>query len=850
MSENITKNQFDSINENIIKSQFDLVTELPNSPNSLRYGIDYDYIVESFCSEFKLDVDELKNIQARYRVSDNPIEQQALINQFHQLYPEYTANTILSANIPDTVIKKVYFVQSPKGKNGLPSIHYSLKEKLLSDLRALRSIVKKMMAEACERGDHVSEVRFNAMQLAIKVVMNSEYGVSGNKVLANFDPEVAGAMTYASRCHIAFLTSSIESSELYVDKKFLEDNAKQIETLRVINCLSYEPFYDYPTLFDKRRKTLRRIFDDTYNVISNEVFKITIKPSTVCYQDTDSNYYRNDYIANYYTKIDTDSPVCSPEIIDECMHAMLAHNELIASYASSAIQRRPYGLGFEGAFIVCRYLNRKKKYYGIKWGDDSELRLGYRLAPEAYDENGNLIDDYTPFWKPKKTVIPQPNGQYIYLDVDKLLNGNINQLDYIKSQNVKCTGVDLARRDQYRFINFFHMVVLQTDLRLMKYLGGGKWELFDINESMKEVIDNIITQFGSIVGSYTDIANLASDKKPEYYFNILDFSKNQAYKKDKRGAIPTIVQRLKAQQKDKYIPSYGERVNYIVLLDEKTKQERLMGKVAVGGVAERSYLVQEILDELHEKYPKEEIEEQIKSKSLNLTYDDYINAKVVCMLDFKYYLGCLSKSMALYIVGDVYPNEIKEIDDGLLDSVESRKRIDKLTSKISKEYVDKYFYTTRKINTNFNKAKKDLNVAITNINKEGIELIYSAYKQFQGKELTKKNRLFIQMDCENEIRKRKELSRKMEEVYKFILTNGFNKFSSKNQTKTNLYEKYKDNPNELFKQKNICDNYIAVYERILKLANDMKTNDEKKIVREDKDDSDYEDSTEWADPDY
>ena len=840
--------------KNLELHQFDLVTKTPNSPSSLKYGVDYDYIVESFYCEYKLDVKELKSIQAQFRVSSNPIEQQSLINQFHELYPEYTSDEIGIAHIPETVIKKAYFVQSPKGEDGLPTIHYSLKEKMLSDFRATRSRVKKEMEHCAEIGDKVGEVRFNAKQLAIKVVCNSEYGASNNEYFAHYDPDVAAAVTFASRRHIKFLTDSLESSELFVDEKFLNDNKSQIENLSNIECLSIKPLDDTSHLFNQRRRTLRRIFDDSYNIISPQVYKIEIKPSTVCYQDTDSNYYKNDYIADYYTKM-KDGYVCSPEIIDECMHSMLAHNELLANFAKAGIQRRPYGLGFEGAFIICRYLNRKKKYYGIKWGDDAELRLGYKLAPEAYDKDGVLIADYSPYWKPKKTVIPQPNGEYIYLDTHKLLDEGVNYLDYIKSQDVKCTGVDLARRDQYKFINFFHMMVLQKDLRLMKYLGDDEWSVFKKDEPMKDVIDNIIETFRLIIDTYTSIASLKTDKQPEINFKILDFSKNGAYRLNKQNAVSTIVRRLRNENKEKYIPTIGERMSYITILDEKTKQERLMGKVASGNLAERSYVVEELLDELREKYPEDETMKKIEEANLTLTYDEYLNAKAICMLDMRYYLECLCKSMALYILGDIYPEVVKEIDDGLMDPKTAGERISKLQADIAKAYVKTYFYNGRDISKTSTLMEKQMKKYVAETSKEGMALLYNVYPSIRGRDFTPHDKTSITLDASTQLEKHKALSKKMFDVYKFLVSNYFSNFVSDDPVEMNLFEKFEEEPEKLLKQKLICDKKIAIYEQILKVIKDVKfegmeilgVNGKKKKEKDGDDDSDdsYDEWVVW-----
>ena len=801
---------------NINSGIFDLTNEqkLSSIKQELKYGIDYDYIVESFYCEYKLDVKELKSIQMQFKSTNNPIEQQFLINEFHRLYPEYKSDNIINADIPETIMKKAYFVQSPKGKDGLPAVHYSLKEKMLSDFRAMRSRVKKEMEHCAEIGDKVGEVRFNAKQLAIKVVCNSEYGASNNEFFAHYDPDVAAAVTYASRQLIKFLTNNIETSSLYVDKQFIDENKKQLDALKEIGCVSIEQ-YDEKDLIEKRRYTIRRIFDDAYNIVCSQVFKINIKPSTVCYQDTDSNYYRNDYITSYYTKDSDGNNICSPERINDCMHMMLLHNQLIANFAKAAIQRRPYALGFEGAFIICRYLNRKKKYYGIKWGDDAEVRLGYKLSPEAYDKEGNLIKDYSAYWKPKKTVIPQPNGEYIYLDVNKLLNEGVNYLDYIHDQNVKCTGVDLARRDQYKFINFFHMMVLQKDLRLMKYEGNNKWQVFSKEESMKDIIDNIIESFRKIINSYSDIANLNTDKHPEINFKITDFSKNGAYRQGKQNAVSTIVRRLKAENKTKYIPTVGERMSYVVNLDEKTKQERLMGRAAVGNVADRSYVIQEVLDELYLKYPEEEFNAKIKDKNLNLTYDEVINAKAISGLDFRYYLECLCKSMALYIVGDVYPEVIKKIDDGFIDPKTANQTISKLQDEIAKDYVKKYFYFGRDVNKTIKTVEKSLKSYATEKSKQEMDLLYQVCPELYEQDITEEEIMRIKRDVEEKLKNEESMLKKLTYVYKFTLTDHFNPFYG-NDAETKLYEQLKDTPEKIVPLINNANANVNIYKHILK----------------------------------
>ena len=330
---------------NLQKNIFDMTMERyidryrKDGPDKLVYGKDYDYIIESMYSEYKLDVKELKNIQGRCLNAEGDVLDE-LVKDFNALYPECNAtkDNIQTISIPDTVFKKVHFVQSPKAKDGLPAVHISLKEKLLSDFRANRSKVKKLLAAAEKAHDTVAATRYNAKQLAIKVVCNSEYGASNNSTFAHYDPDVAGAVTFASRSLIYFLTTNLEHNMLVVDKDFIDGNSKQLGKLAGIGCLNIEVFNEevfdrlrdgevddslndtvddtiddtiddtfttiikrrslktivqptikkddtfYTYLLRNRRHVLRRVFDDDYTLLIPDLYVILIEPSTVCYQ--------------------------------------------------------------------------------------------------------------------------------------------------------------------------------------------------------------------------------------------------------------------------------------------------------------------------------------------------------------------------------------------------------------------------------------------------------------------------------------------------------------------------------------------------------------------------------------
>ena len=799
--QNLLLNIFDLTMKNEILAYRENKDAFDNQTDDLRYGIDYDFVVKSFYGEFKLDVKELKNIQQQYSLSTDPNEKQQLENRFRELYPECGISNIAKADIPDTVLNKNHFVQSPKREDGLPAIILSVKGDMLADLRATRSAVKKDMTKAALAGDDVSENRYNAKQLAIKVVCNSEYGSSDNEYFAHYDPVVASTVTRTARRLINFLTTNLENDELFVDERFLKQFKPQIDNLKEIKALDIEKLQpeEMIDLIKQRRHCIRRLFDDSFNLMQNNIFRIKIKPSIVCYQDTDSNYYKNEYIADYYTKCDGDF-VCDPETIDQCMHSMLAHNELMGGFVKDGINSRPYALGFEGAFIVCRYLNRKKKYYGIKWGDDAELRLTARLPDDqAYDpEEGYLIEDYSPFWIPKKTVIPQPNGDYIYIDTDKLLHKGVNYLDYVHDQDVKCTGVDLARRDQFKFINFFHIVILQKDLRVMKYDGYGNWSTFAKDEPMEHIISNVVETFHRVILQYQAIAELETDKLPEYDFNILDFAKNSAYRVGKQNAVTQIIKRLQREGKPQYIPGIGERMTFVTLLDEATKQYRAEGKAKQTNTSERSYVVQEILDQLHKEIPESEfnkLKEANIDKVRDLSYDNYINAKAICMLDIKWYLEYLCKSIALYIVGDKFPDEIKRIDNGEISPKDAGALITKLQEKISKEYVLKYFPRDRAYAQTIRRQEKQNNLVIQADRSDLVKRYPDV--DFDNLSLSQYNQIHGDLSRAND--NYSTLLTYYKEVFRSISTDKFFKPKYKNQMKQEIYEKYKSNLPQLEK---------------------------------------------------
>ena len=609
-----------------------------------------------------------------------------------------------------SITKSIFFAQSPKDKKtDLPSIHYSLKEKFLSDFRAIRKKAKNKMEEAEANDDHDEYVRYNSKQLAIKKICNSEYGASGNKTFAHYDPDIAAAVTHCARSLIGFLTCNLESKYLYVTEEFLNKNKEHINVLIACNaCSIEEKEYSHEELYRERRHALRKIYDDKYELIpGTKVFKLIMKPSKVVYQDTDSNYYINPHIRDHFTNKLTE---CSPEAVDKMMWAMYHHDLLLSNFAADCVSRRPIGLGFEGSFITCRYLNRKKRYYGKQWSADGTLFPVPMLKnPDAYVDNV-LKESYDEYFKKKESCMPYTDGTYIQLDYNVLLNSNVNYLDYVKSFGVKCTGIDLVRRDQYKCINFFHVYILKNDLQIMKYEGNNNWKISPKNKPMQEIIKGAVEDFKKLFDSAREFVLKPTTKfERNIKFRLIDFSKTAAYRPNKNNPARIIHDRIIVEKEEKpdmiqYLPKVNERLTYVVLKGSGklvTENVEVYEKVLLDATAMcRKIIINNLnghVTDIEDKIDPEKCEESNEvlfegtsfAIDLQMDYTEFYSAFILNMLDCKYYIKCLCSALALYIIGDVYPEEISELDS---NEVLSQKEINNIVSKYQKKVADMLFF--------------------------------------------------------------------------------------------------------------------------------------------------------------
>lgn len=795
LNEDISPEIRNSIEQYLLKRMLDLINgEDENYLNRKNYG-----------NKIEEQEEKAKYLLIKDNLSKEILPIQDKLNDFEK----YLVNKYEKFNIPTRVLLPIYFIQSPKDEiTNLPIYHYSLKEKMLSDLRAKRSKVKKTKPK-----NLTEEKQLNAKQLAIKVVMNSEYGQTGSDLFAHYDSDIGAAVTFASRKCIGELTSCLLSEHFYVDEKYLK-NEHLLYLIKVcesfndnsvkIEKITYQPTFDL-SLEGTQRKTedIERIktecFDENGNFIKsidiyNEidfrlpprrltcakvyeklreqvkeninspvvVYRITLPKSQLVYQDTDSNYYTNEYFVSLWDKL-------NPDTINEIMTMLFQHDSLLADLISEIIYRRPIGVGWEGAFIVARYLNKKKKYYGKKWTIPAEggLMKSTITIPRSldYEMNDyekehheivnnkleitydwkNLPEDYEDYLSTKiknkyptyNTTIPFRDGSYLRISD---FPENVDPLDFVNSNGIKCTGVDLARRDQFRFININNMLVYQNDLKYcdenLEVENPIKYN--KPKEQIKPVIDKLIENFGNV--------------KLEDY-PLEDYCKTKAYHSDRQTEVPKVVGRLERdintniplQNKinlKNCVPIEGERCSYVIIdknnkygintesdkiCDEAYILNHLRNKPLIG-ISNTKPIYRKLLKNTFETIKSNEEDNSqifvkinsdfipIDKKDLEFEENKYYVIEYLTMteeqifdsLDFQYYHKCLCDVLYNFVVIETCPSIVKYIDGSYAEQHpdKSDKEIEQEMGKIIKKEKDRL--TKEYINAHYEKTKNSV----------------------------------------------------------------------------------------------------------------------------------------------
>lgn len=824
---------------------------------------------------------------------------------------------------PKTILKPIFIAQSPKNTNNyLPNIHYALKETMLSDFRAKRNKVKKQLAAS---KDPTVKIQLSAKEKAIKVIMNSEYGQMGSGLFPYFDPDIAGGVTFASRRSISELTSCIYSKHFYVnDIEFLKPEINELikkNVLRIERKI-YTPSFDlcfeqslrsldeiefikkhfnietlediYYVLLDKkmessvekdefkllnkfelknfksynihsftkldyilppRRLTTQKTYDELLKDCNKEIYIINIEPSELVYQDTDSNYYTNVFIKQ-------SEKVLNPESINRIMNLLMCHNDFMGKLIKSIILRPPIGVGFEGAFIVARYLNKKKKYYGKKWHsgmldhlitfknckyseldeyerenilnveefindilkeylfddvedvENDEYIKSFIIGLICKDEevlkvcekikklnntfqkfNFKLSYDYKHLpensdeflrTQIKDSTIPFKNGAYMNT---KLYN-NEDFIDFITSFGIKCTGVDIARRDQFKFININNLLMMESDLQykttneeVFNYDVENK---IDAVFPLRCVVDKLIDDFaktylikndmnGEIeVSEMNEVNDLNSETNRElnnkntypieyfckakkhngsmneiktimnkyelYCGNIISYSEEIDPNNDDN--IEELKSRLRFRFLNNNISVDLDVINSIDQFNFKDKlrelknkyQSLLLGDPKIPKFGDRvQYLV---LNPFNDRFNCNN-GSTVADKGFALDMLRYILNKdeyIFDYLDYEYYFEQLATVLSNYIVIEEEPDLVKYLDGTYLNVMspkeiknEMDKKIKIIKTKLARNYINKYIKVEKVKRTKNNKTYENRIVNYTN-NYEIIRIFQDKFK--------------------------------------------------------------------------------------------------------------------------
>lgn len=471
---------------------------------------------------------------------------------------------------------KTYFVQSPRGPDGKITNHYSIQSKLLTDLRSERDKMKAK-AKACreqkevltieleKEADRVSiQVKiaklkadianYDSRQNAVKTLMNSEYGTGNNDRAAHFDQDVAATVTWCSRRLAEFLRRVLTCKEIIVpdyvvDKRFLSllntgfgkygglsqfgfklsDYEGELfpdgESMRPANNAWKHP--DGSVIIDPSLITERRVVKKWYT--------LTCPPSTITYQDTDSNYYRTLSIADYYSTCQ--DPVVRAKSI---MHALANHNALFASVVSGLVNRWPIAVDCDGAFVTAYWSPMKKQYMGVK-------------VPFSHEDIESKINE--------DLLFPKLN--------DRREDEAVAQ--FLERKQIKVTGYLIIRRETPDFVIDFLFTLLENLLALRENVNA-----LIMTRKIMEQCEEMIKE-----------ANVEHAKK---------FSKQQKFRPYTKNDVRSIVERLRSENLHDLIPTEFSVTRYVLIADRTTTNEEFYarGKVAKGKKSDRMHLLTEL----------------------------------------------------------------------------------------------------------------------------------------------------------------------------------------------------------------------------------------------------------------
>jgi len=226
---------------------------------------------------------------------------------------------------------RTYYVQSRRDlKTGEFLDHFSIQAEMLDSLRSLRNDIrgdlktvfsnkdkyekqKAALNLAKAKGEPVDEkemikidisiseckassVILDMRQNSVKVIMNSEYGITNNEVFCTCDQDSAATVTWSARRLVEFLRRLLKCKTLYLPDFLVKakEFASPIASLRKFGASVTEVAHG--ELKDDMWKDEEgyvmlnlRLLEEKYPITT--WYKVTMPPASPVYQDTDSSYY-------------------------------------------------------------------------------------------------------------------------------------------------------------------------------------------------------------------------------------------------------------------------------------------------------------------------------------------------------------------------------------------------------------------------------------------------------------------------------------------------------------------------------------------------------------------------------
>ncbi len=131
---------------------------------------------------------------------------------FKSMYPSIMiSNNICSTTRVDTAPDGIKTHESPIGTHFLPSTERSgLVPRLLQDLMSQRDQQKELMIQSSSSGDDTGAVFHDRLQYALKILMNSFYGVFASSFYRFTHPDLGASITAWARSNIKAIIQTLE----------------------------------------------------------------------------------------------------------------------------------------------------------------------------------------------------------------------------------------------------------------------------------------------------------------------------------------------------------------------------------------------------------------------------------------------------------------------------------------------------------------------------------------------------------------------------------------------------------------------------------------------------------------